>query len=180
MKRLLALLALVLAPALAPADTVDLGPNGSFEIAVPKGWKLTSTPAQDTGYALLLTPPAAVNAQELVNVVFTPKGEPSSKEDVDAKVLTACDQFVDQSVEKKKTLRAFSLSHGAYGSYCVFTDAGEVGKPTTKGVYKMTALGMIRFSDDVSAAVSMMMDDEKGGDFEAMLAAVASAKVTSK
>ncbi len=180
MKRLLALIGLALIPALASADTVDLGPNGSLEIAVPKGWKLTSTKAQDTGYALMLVPPAGVNAQGLLNVVFVPKEEHTSKEDVNEKVLAACDQFVDQSVEKKKVLRELSLSGGAYGAYCVFTDASLVGQPPAKDNFKVVAIGMIRFNDAVSASASLLCDDEKGEDFAALLAAVTSAKVTSK
>ena len=142
MKRLVLLLALLLPPLAAPAETLDLGPHGSFSIAVPKGWTYSATKTEDTGYAIVLTPPADVNARFLFNLVFVPKGETSSKEDVQEKVLTIADQFVDASVEKKKVLHDFTVSSG-YGAYCVFTDASRVGKPAEKDNFKVLALSLI-------------------------------------
>jgi hypothetical protein len=170
------LISLALLPLAAAAETVDLGTHGTFRFTPPKGWTFSVTKAEDTGFAIMLTPPADVNARGLVNLVFVPKGEASSKEDVEEKVLSIGDQFVDDSVEKKKVLRSFSLAMG-YGSYCVFTDAKQVGQPTTKDVFKIVAVGMIHFNDDVSAAVSLLADDEKGPDFEAMMKAVSGATV---
>src|ERR1035438_754891 len=176
MRRTALLLCLLLLPLAAPAETLDLEPHGTFRFTPPKGWTYSVTKAEDTGYAIMLTPPADVNARCLINLVFVPKGETSSKEDVQEKVLSISDQFVDASVEKKKVLRSFAVSMG-YGSYCVFTDASQVGPPTTKDVFKMIAIGMIRFNDDVSAAVSILADDEKGPDFAAMMTAVSGATV---
>ena len=172
--------ALLLLPILASAETLDLGGHGTLSISVPKDWKLTSTKEEDSGYALVLSPPGEVNAKCLLNLVFVPKGEPTSKDDVNEKVLNASDQFVDASVEKKKVLRHFNLAGGAYGAYCVFTDASLVGQAPKKDDFKMLAVGIIRFNDDVSASVSLLADDEKGPDFAAMLAAVSSATVTTK
>jgi hypothetical protein len=44
----------------------------------------------------------------------------------------------------------------------------------------MVGVGIIQFSDDLMAAVSLAADDEKGSDFVAMLAAVSSATITQK
>jgi hypothetical protein len=115
----------------------------------------------------------------MINLVFVPKGETTSKEDVKDKVLTIGDQFVDASVEKKKVLHDFTVSMG-YGAYCVFTDAAHVGLPPEKDAFKAVAIGMIRFDDEISAAVSMGTDDVKGPDFEAMMKAVSSAAVAPK
>jgi hypothetical protein len=173
-------LALLLLPLCARAETLDLGPHGTFAITPPKGWTYSATKAEDTGYAIMLTPPADVNARFLLNLVFVPKGEtPSSNEDVQEKVLSIGDRFVDQSVEKKKTLRDFVVSAG-YGVYCVFTDASLADQPPQKDNFKVVAVGMIRFNDDLSAAVSLLADDAKGADFTAMLKAVASATITPK
>jgi hypothetical protein len=179
MKRLILPLALLLQPLSAPAETLDLGPHGSFSIAVPKGWTYSATKEEDTGYAIMLTPPADVNARCMINLVFVPKGETSSREDVQDKVLTIGDQFVDASVEKKKVLHDFTVSMG-YGAYCVFTDAAHVALPPEKDAFKVVAIGMIRFDDEISAAVSMGTDDVKGPDFAAMMKAVSSAAVAPK
>lgn len=180
MKIRTAILTLLLCAAPALADTVDLGPHGTLSIAVPKGWRLTSAKQADVGVTLQLIPQGDVNAQALLTVVFTEKGEAATNADVDEKTLTAADNFVDQSVEKKKVLRHFSMSGGAYGSYCFFTDASLVGSQPKKGDFKCVASGIVRFNDEVSAGVTLLADGDKGEDFEAMLAAVSSAKVSAK
>jgi hypothetical protein len=179
MKLGILVLALLLLPLAASAETLDLGPRGTFSITVPKGWTYSATKVEDTGYAIVLTPPADVNARCLLNLLFVPSGEPLSKEDVQEKVLTISDQFVAESVEKKKVLRDFAVSMG-YGAYCVFTDASRVGQPPEKDSFKVVAVGMIRFNDDLAAAVSMGSDDEKGPDFAAMMKAVSSAAVAPR
>jgi len=179
MNRTLLALALALAPAAAAAETVDLGGHGTFSIAVPKGWALSVTKAEETGFALVLTPPPEVNARLLLNLVFVPSGEPSTKEDLREKVLTIAEQFVAASVEKKKVLRDFEVSQG-YGAYCLFTDASLVGQPPQKDSFKVIAVGMVRFNEDLAAAVSLATDDERGSDFAAMLKSVASAAVAPR
>jgi len=180
MKIRTALLSLILAASPALADTVDLGPHGALSIAVPKGWRLTSAKQADVGVTLQLIPEGDVNAQALMTVVFTEKGEASTKDDIDAKTLTAADNFVDQSVEKKKVLKHFAMSGSAYGSYCFFTDASLVGAQPKKGDFKGVASGIVKFNDEVSAGVTLLTDDERGDDFAVMLAAVSSARVSAK
>lgn len=179
MKRYILRLALLLFPLIAPAETVDLGTRGTFSIAVPQGWTLSSHKEEDSGVAITLAPPGNENAKCLINVTFVPEPKPVPKETVDAEVLSVCDQFVDQSVEKKKVIRDFGVSGGAYGSYCVFTDASLVGKAAKHDEFKVIGVGIIHFRDDVMAAVSVAGDDEKGADFAAMLAALKSAAVTA-
>jgi len=179
MKSNILALALVLAPLCAPAETLDLGPHGTFSIAVPKGWTYSATKEEDTGVAIMLTPPPEVNARLLFNLVFVPPGEASSKEDVQEKVLTISDQFVKDSVEKKKVLREFAVSSG-YGAYCLFTDAKLVGQPPKKDSFKVIAVGMIRLNDDLAAAVSLLADDAGGPDMAAMFGAVSSATITAR
>jgi hypothetical protein len=103
-----------------------------------------------------------------------------SKEDVDEKTLMAADNFIEQSVEKKKILKHFNMSGSAYGAYCFFTDARLVGAAPKKGDFKGVASGIVRFNDEVSAGVTLLTDDEKGDDFTAMLAAVSSARVAAR
>ena len=180
MKRLIPLLALLLLPAFASADTIDLGTRGTLALTVPKGWTLSSQKEEDSGFAITLSPPAGVNAKLLLNIAFVPEPKPVSKDEVDEKVLSVCDQFVDASVEKKKTLRDFSLSGSAFGSYCVFTDASLVGQPAKPNEFKVIGIGIIRYSDEVMAAVSVAGDDEKGPEFAAMTAAVSGTSLAKK
>jgi hypothetical protein len=178
MRRFLPLLALLLIPAQVPAATADLGAHGAFNISIPKDWTLASQKEEDSGYVLIISPPAAVNAKLIINVVFPIDKQPLSKEAIQDETNAAADQYVDASVEKKKMLREFKLASG-YGAYCVFTDASMVGKPSQKDSFKMVGTGVIWFSEDVKAGVTMVADDENGPDFAALLAAVSSAAVTA-
>jgi len=178
MKRLILGIALSLLPLAAYPDTVDLGPHGALSVTPPTGWKLSSHKEDDSGFAITLSPPDGVNAKCLLNVTFVLEPKPVAKETVDEEVLSVCDQFVDQSLEKKKTLRDFGVSGGAYGSYCVFTDASLVGQPPKRDEFKVIGVGIIKFRDDVMAAVSVAGDDEKGSDFSEMLATVRSASLS--
>jgi hypothetical protein len=181
MKRPLLLSALLLlAPLCSLADTVDLGAHGTLEIPVPKGWKLATAPWEQPGVALTLTPPDGANAELLINVLFVPKGMSNLKADVDGKVLNEAGMFVDSSVEKRKTLRKFAMAGDAYGSYCVFTDASLVGKPPQKDNFKVISAGIIWFSDDISGAVSLLCDDEKGPEFAAMVSMASGATLKAK
>jgi hypothetical protein len=176
-KRSLALFALLALPALAGAETLDLGAHGKFSIAAPKDWTYSTQRMQDTGWTVTLSAPAGANAKCLLTLVYTDAAEPLSKEKVQSDVLGACDQFVAESVEKVKVLRDFDVP-GAYGVYCVFTDASMVGKPVQPDSFKAVAMGEVRLSDEVTMSVSLLFDDEKGAEFRAMLAAVSSASVS--
>jgi len=180
MKRFIPLLAFLALPAFALAETIDLGTRGALGIAVPKGWTLSTQKEEDSGVALTISPPSGVNAKLLLNITFVPEPKPVSRDEVQEKVLSVCDQFVDASVEKKKTLRDFSLSGSAFGSYCIFTDASLVGQPPKTDEFKVIGVGIVRYSDDVMAAVSLAGDDAKGTDFAAMMAAVSSTSFTKK
>jgi hypothetical protein len=178
MKRCTLLLALLLAT-VARAETVDLGPAGSFSITPPKDWTVSIQKEQDSGVAVTLSPPATVNANLIVNLTFVPKDQPVTKEMLQEAVLSLADKFVDESVEKKKTLRDLTVAQG-FGFYCVFTDASLVGQPPKKDVFKVVGVGAIHLTDDAMATIGFACDDEKGPDITAILGAVATAKFTPR
>ena len=177
--RRLLLPALLLLPLCAFADTVDLGAHGTLTIAVPKAWKLTAA-KKDTGVDLTIVPTGGANAQLLFSVVYVPEGATAAKADVDEKVKSEAEQFVAVSVEKKATLRKYTLSGGAYGAYCVFTDASLVGQPPQKDNFKVITVGIIWFNDSAGVSVSQVCDDESGPEFAAMLAATNSASLAPR
>jgi hypothetical protein len=179
MKRLIPLLALLLAPAPARAATADLGPHGSLTVATPKDWTLSSQKEEDSGFILVISPPAEVNAKLVMNVVFPLDRQPLSKEAILQEATAAGEQFVEASVEKKAVPRDFKLPAG-YGAYCVLTDAAMVGKPKEKDSFKVVGTGVIWFSEDVKAGVTMLADDANGPDFAALLAAVSSASIAPR
>jgi hypothetical protein len=179
LKRSLLLCVLLLVPLSAFADTVDLGAHGTLTIAVAKDWKLTST-SKDTGVDLVIAPPEGANAQLLFSVIYVPHGATAVKADVDDKVMGEAQGFLSSSVEKKAVLRKYSLSGGAYGAYCVFTDASLVGKPPEKDNFKVFSVGIIWFNDAVGVSVSQVCDDEKGPEFATMLAMTNSATLTGR
>lgn len=176
MKRLLFFASLALAAATARAENVPLGTYGTFSIDLPAGWTLTSHAEEETGVAVVLTPPAGVNARGVLNVTVVVPPMPISKETIDEQVQSSAEQFVGASVEKTKTLRPFKVSSG-YGAYCLFTDAGEVGKPATPEVYKNVVIGIIRLSESDAVAVSLLFDGEKGPELAALLQALSTARI---
>jgi hypothetical protein len=177
MKRALSLVALAFAPLLAKSETVDLGTHGTLNISVPSGWTFSAQKAEENGYAVTLSAPGEVNGKCLLTLIYVPNPEAFTKERIQDEVLVAADQYVDASVEKKKVLRDFNVPN-SFGYYCVFTDASLVGKPSEHDNFKVVGVGEIRFSDDLTSAVSLLADDEKGPEFKAMLAAISSIRVT--
>jgi hypothetical protein len=177
MKRGLLLCALLALPLCLGAETVDLGTHGKLSYTVPSGWTSSVQKMEETGFAITLIPPGTANASCLLTLVYVDNPEPLSKDRVQGQVLSACDQFVDQSVEKKKTLQEFTIP-GAYGVYCLFTDASMVGKPPQKDMFKVVAIGEVFLAEDLTMSVSMLFDDAKGPEFQAMLAAVSSCSVS--
>jgi len=184
MKRLALLLGLLpfltfLGPAAAAAGTVDLGAHGTLTFKLPPGWTMTTKPEQDSGVVVTLVPPGDANAAGLINVSLIPVGaEPVTREQLKEQTLTVADQFVEASVEKKKTLRELTVANG-YGYYCVFTDASMVGQPTKKGEFKVVGVGIVRYRDDVVAELGLSADDEKGPEFTALLDIVGSATLSA-
>lgn len=179
MKPLPLLLALTLLPLSARSETLDLGLRGTFTITPPQGWTLSTQKEEDSGVALTFTPPSGVNAACLLNITFVPAEEKVTKEQVQESVLQLCEQFVDQSVEKKKVLKDITVE-GGYGYYCAFTDASLVGQPTKKDSFKVMGVGIIHFSDELMATVGLSCDDLNGDDFKAMLAMVSGATYAPK
>ncbi|HXN34726.1 MAG TPA: hypothetical protein VN877_01050 [Opitutaceae bacterium] len=177
MTRSLLLCALLALPALAGAQTLDLGTHGKFSMSVPKDWTYSAQKMEGAGYAITLSAPGAANAKCVLSLVYVETPEPLSRERVQAEVLSACDQFVDASLEKKKVLREFSVP-GSYGVYCLFTDASMVGKPAAPDQFKVVALGEVHLSDEITMSASMLFDDEKGPEFQAMLGAISSCSVS--
>ena len=174
MRTLLVLLALCAAP-LLPAETISLGTHGSLAIAVPKGWTLATQKENENGIAITLSPQSDANAKGIINVSFIADPQPVGRRDVEEKVRAIGEQFVDASVEKKENLRDLPLGGGAIGSYCVFTDASMVDQPPKKDEFKVVAVAILRFTDEVMAAASVAADSEKGPEFTALIAALSSA-----
>ncbi|HZZ18825.1 MAG TPA: hypothetical protein VFE25_05625 [Opitutaceae bacterium] len=179
MKCLTLLAALVFTAAVARSETFDVGVRGSYSVTPPKGWTASAQPEEDSGLAVTLTAPAGVNASAIVNLTFVPKEEAVSKDQLKEAVLALGDKFADQSVEKKKTLREFSVSQG-YGYYCVFTDASMVGQPSKKDSFKVVAVGIVHMNDDLLATIGLSFDDEKGPEFAALLSTLSSASFTPR
>jgi hypothetical protein len=179
MKRFIPIIALLLAPGHAPAATADLGLHGTLTVAIPKDWTLSTQKEEDSGVILVISPPPDVNAKLVINVVYPLDRQPLSKEAIQQEAAAAGEQFVDASVEKKAVLRDFKLP-GGYGAYCVLTDASMVGKPKEKDSFKMVGTGVIWFSEEVKAGVTMLADDANGPDFAALLAAVSSASLSPR
>ena len=158
------------------ADTVALGKHGKFDIAVPLGWDCSAQGEPGVGRGITLKPKGGANAQCLITLMYLPQPTRMGKERIRQNFEKACEEIAVGSVEGKAILREFALAHG-YGVYSVFTDASLAGQPSIPGSYKVTAAGMVQFSDDVLAIVSLFSDDEKSPENLAMMNALVGARV---
>jgi hypothetical protein len=174
MKRPALLLALPVLALLAPAaraGTADLGTHGVLTLRLPPGWTMSSKPEQDAGTVITLAPPGDAKAAGLINVSLIPAAaEPVTREQIKEQTLAVADQFVEASVEKKKTLRELTVANG---------DASLVGQPPKKGEFKVVGVGIVHYRDDVVAEMGLSADDEKGPEFTALLDIVGSATLSA-
>ena len=178
MYRSIALLTLLLGPLALHADTVALGKHGKFDIAVPLGWECSAEGEPNHGRGITLKPKGEANAQCIITLMYLPQPTSLGKERIRQNFVKACEEFAAGSLEGKPVLREFALSRG-YGVYSIFTDAALAGQPASPGSYKVTAAGMVQFSDDVLAVISLFSDDEKSAENLAMMNAVMSAHVVT-
>jgi len=153
------------------AAEFDLGTHGTLSVAVPDDWSINakavnSPDGNPIGYAFAIKPRSDANAKCLLTFAYTTNGAPD-KEVIRKEVLRICEDFVLESVEKKKNLKDFSLETG-FGAYCLFTDASLVGKKVKPGEYKVMASGQVQPVDNVVGVVSLFADDADGAEFKAM------------
>jgi len=114
----------------------------------------------------------------LLTFAYTTNGAPN-KEVIRKEVLRTCEEFVSESVEKKKNLRDSSLEKG-YGAYCLFTDASLVGKKAKPGDYKVMGSGVVQPADNMLGVVSLFADEADGEELKAMIKIIDSLKVKPK
>ena len=170
------LLVFFIAAAVIRAESVPLGTHGSLQIAVPEGWQLTSKNVGEVGCNLSLTPKGGANAECLISIMFPPAPKPIDKAKIENDLTAACGRFVSGSVEQKINLKDLGLSEG-YGLCATLTDASLVGKPPMPKNYKVMTIGLIQFSEDIMAVVSVFTDDEHGTEQKQLLSMVSGLKV---
>ena len=165
------------------AADFDLGTHGVLSITAPENWIVKGQPAArpdgtPIGYTMAIKPPGDVNAKCLLTFAYGDGSKPALTR-VRNKVLDVCEEFVANSVEKKKTLKDFPLKAG-FGAYCVFTDAAMVGKKPEIGEYKIMGSGVIELNGDLHGAVSIFADEVDGKEFRAMIEAISSLTLKAK
>ena len=175
------LCALLLAAATsARAAEFDLGSRGTLVIAVPEDWTLhgRAVPGIDgrsIGYTLIAQPRGGAAAKCIVSFLYLTNG-PTNLDAIRTDALRIGDVFVDGSVEKKETLREFSLERG-YGAYCLFTDAALVGKEPAPDDFKVMGIGEVQPAKNMSGTVSLLANTADGPEFKTMVQIVNSLKV---
>jgi len=158
----------------------DLGKRGTLSVIVPDGWHVNGKAANKAdgtpiGYAFAIKPRRHANAKCLLTFAYTTNGAPN-KEGIRNMVLSSCEAFVSESVEKTKNLKEFSLEKG-YGAYCLFTDASLVGKDARPGDYKVMGSGEIQPADNMLGVVTLFADEADGEELKAMVKIINSLKV---
>lgn len=161
----------------------DLGTHGTLSVTIPDDWsangKAVDRPdGTPIGYAFAFKPRNNANAKCLLTFAYATNGAPN-KEVIRKEVLRICEEFVEQSVEKKKNLREFSLEKG-YGAYCLFTDSSLVGKNVKPGNYKVMGSGQVQPGDNMLGVVSLFADEADGKEIKAMVTIINSLKVKPK
>jgi len=174
---------LLLSVLASQAAEFDLGPHGTLSVAVPDDWSINGKAVNrpdgtPIGYAFALKPRSDANAKCLLTFAYTTNGAPN-KEVIRKEVLRITEQFVPESVEKKKNLKDFSLKTG-YGAYCLFTDASLVGKNVKPGDYKVMGSGQVQPADNVVGVVSLFADDADGVELKAMTKIINSLNVKTR
>ena len=149
-------------------------------MTVPDDWSINGkvvnrSDGTPIGYAFAIKPRSDANAKCLLTFAHTTNGPPN-KEVIHKEVLRICEEFVSESVEKKKNLKDFSLEKG-YGAYCLFTDASLVGKQVKLGDYKVMGSGEVQPADNLLGVVSLFADDADGIELKAMIKIINSLKV---
>jgi hypothetical protein len=165
------------------AAEFDLGAHGKLSVTVPDSWSINGKAANGPdgtpiGYAFDIKPRTAANAKCLLTFAYTTNGAPN-KEIIRKEVLRITEQFVSESVEKKKNLKDFTLEKG-YGCYCLFTDASLVGKKATPGDYKVIGSGQVQPVDNLVGVMSLFADEADGVEMKTMLKIINSLKVRPK
>ena len=162
------------------AESVSLGEHGSLDLAVPDGWETSSrqayNPALEKIQSIHLTPKNGANSLCFITVVFAAHPKPIDKAAIERQFRTFCENFVPTSVEKKTNLKELPLSP-AYGICATFTDAKLVGNPTQAGNFKVMTHAMIQFTEEVSATVIMLTDDEHGAEQHQLMQMVSGMKL---
>ncbi len=161
----------------------DLGKHGTLSITVPENWSATGKAVNrpdgtPIGYVFAFKPRSDANAKCLLTFAYVTNGVPNEVV-IQKDVLRNCEEFVEQSVEKKKNLKKFSLDKG-YGVYCVFTDASLVAKKPEPGDYKVMGSGEVQPGNDILGVVSLFADDAQSEEFKAMIKIINSLKLRVK
>jgi len=161
----------------------DLGTHGTLSVTVPADWSVNGKPVNrpdgtPIGYAFAIKPRSDANAKCLLTFAYTTNGVPN-KEVIRKEVLRICEEFVSESVEKKKNLKDFSLEKG-FGAYCLFTDASLVGKNVKPGEYKIMGSGEVQPADNMVGAVSLFADEADGIELKAMMKIINTLNVTPR
>jgi hypothetical protein len=162
------------------AEMVSLGEHGSLDLAVPKGWEISSqsshNAAREEIQIIHLTPKNGANSLCYITVVFAAHPRPIDKAAIERQIRAYCEGFVATSVEKKTNLKELPLSP-AYGLCATFTDAKLVGQPLKAGNFKVMTHAMIQFTEEVSANVMVLTDDVHGAEQQQLMQMVSCMKL---
>ena len=174
------LCALLLAPAWVRAAEFDLGSRGTLVVAVPEAWSINgrAVPGIDgkcIGYTMIARPRGGTGAKCIVSFLYLTNGAPNL-DAIRTDALRIGDVFVDGSVERKETLREFSLEHG-YGAYCLFTDASLVGKNPGPDDFKVMGVGEVQPAENMLGTVSLLANAADGPEFKTMVQIINSLKI---
>jgi hypothetical protein len=155
------------------AETIDLGSQGSLEIALPKGWHLETQASESGGLVdVKITPAVAGSAQMLLSLGMSP---PRSLKEAALKeeFTKMAAPYVEGSVEKQVNPVRIEMGK-AVGFYGVFTDASMAGKPPEPDNFKVVGFAVVRLTSQLVAIGSLFCNDAKGGELADMVQSFAS------
>ena len=163
---LLAIDARLLAKDPARTETLFLFQNRRVAIAVPEGYVYSSgRDARGIITAKLVDPKQKLELQ----VSFQPDadGRLATEAGQMAFLAQVCRPYVDGSVERSYNFKALEPNRGS-GTYCVFTDAGLVGKEPPKGEF-VNVTTSVKSSPGLAIIFTLLSNDTASKEYQAAL-----------
>ncbi len=175
MKKLLLLLSFLFVSLVSRAqvvETLDFGSRGKLTLYLLGDWKVDSTNFARQGSMTISPTKESVNASCTLTVSFPEADRLETKARLKLRVEADAYNLAEGSVERKAVAREFTLSSGAMGFYCSFTDPDLRGQSSQKGNYKVTSLGKIKLAPDVLVDVQILADGFRDEAYQQLLGAI--------
>lgn len=167
----------------AADQVIEIDGGKAVVLSLPDGWSLETaeipTGTAVPGKTIKLSPKNVANTECAVTLFSAPDKRLSDPKLLRESLEEATQPLLTDAVEKKAEIREFKTPHG-FGCTATFTDARLVGKPPEPGNYKTATSVLLYLSDQIVVNATVLSDDVKGAEYEAVLAILRSLDARKK